>query len=344
MGLFDRVERRIERAVNGAFARAFKAEVQPVEIAAAMRRAMDDRAAVLGHGRTIVPNLFVVELAPSDYDRLDAYSEELSDELVGLRAGARRAAALPARRPDRGALHPARRPRDRRLPGAHGHRAPRRGAGRHAGSRARPGTRARAPSRAARRRTGTARPGRRTARGPRSRGPGRDPRPHPGAGARVRRPHEAALAGHRRRRLPAAQCDHGASAATTTPTSCSTTRASRGGTPRSGSPPTGRTWSRASATSARPTAPSSTASGSPASGSSDGDRHHRRADHADLPRRAAVNRTHERTHPHGRSVSACSPCSGSFVFSVVGVLRGDLYGTRVVTAARSRAAGATAAA
>ena len=82
MGLFDRVERRLERAVNGAFARAFKAEVQPVEIAAAMRRAMDDRAAVLGHGRTIVPNLFTVELAPSDFERLDAYSEVLSDELV----------------------------------------------------------------------------------------------------------------------------------------------------------------------------------------------------------------------------------------------------------------------
>ena len=43
---------------------------------------MDDRAAVLGHGRTIVPNLFTVELAPSDYERLDAYSEVLSDELV----------------------------------------------------------------------------------------------------------------------------------------------------------------------------------------------------------------------------------------------------------------------
>ena len=50
MGLFDRVEQRLERAVNGAFARAFKSEVQPVEIASAIRRAMDDRAAVLGPG------------------------------------------------------------------------------------------------------------------------------------------------------------------------------------------------------------------------------------------------------------------------------------------------------
>ena len=82
MGLFDRVERGLERAVHGAFAKAFKAEVQPVEIASAIRRAMDDRAAVLGHGRTFVPNLFTIELAPTDYDRLTGFSDMLTDELV----------------------------------------------------------------------------------------------------------------------------------------------------------------------------------------------------------------------------------------------------------------------
>jgi hypothetical protein len=82
VGLFDRVERRLERAVNGAFARAFKSEVQPVEIASAIRRAMDDRAAVLGAGRTIVPNLFTVELSDTDYDRLGGYDEELEEELI----------------------------------------------------------------------------------------------------------------------------------------------------------------------------------------------------------------------------------------------------------------------
>lgn len=82
MGLFDRVEQRLERAVNGAFARAFKSEVQPVEIASAIRRAMDDRAAVLGQGRTIVPNLFTVELSDTDYDRLGGYDEELEIELI----------------------------------------------------------------------------------------------------------------------------------------------------------------------------------------------------------------------------------------------------------------------
>lgn len=82
MGLFDRVEQRLERAVNGAFARAFKSEVQPVEIASAIRRAMDDRAAIVGQGRTIVPNLYTVELSDTDFERLSGYDEELQDELI----------------------------------------------------------------------------------------------------------------------------------------------------------------------------------------------------------------------------------------------------------------------
>nr|WP_238338289.1 DUF3662 and FHA domain-containing protein [Pedococcus badiiscoriae] len=80
--MFDRVEQRLERAVNGAFARAFKSEVQPVEIASAIRRAMDDRAAIVGQGRTIVPNLYTVELSDTDYERLSGYDEELENELI----------------------------------------------------------------------------------------------------------------------------------------------------------------------------------------------------------------------------------------------------------------------
>lgn len=82
MGVFDRLERGLERAVKQPFARVFKAEVQPVEIASAMRKSMDDRAAVLGPGRTMVPNLFTIELAESDYERLDSYDRALTDELV----------------------------------------------------------------------------------------------------------------------------------------------------------------------------------------------------------------------------------------------------------------------
>ena len=82
MGVFDRLERGLERAVKQPFARVFKAEVQPVEIASAMRDAMDDRAAVLGPGRTMVPNIFTIQLAESDHERLASYERALTDELV----------------------------------------------------------------------------------------------------------------------------------------------------------------------------------------------------------------------------------------------------------------------
>lgn len=82
MGLFDRVEGKLSNAVMGTFARAFKSEVQPVEIASAIRTAMDDKAAVVGRGRAFVPNVFTIELSSTDYDRLVGYAEDLEDELI----------------------------------------------------------------------------------------------------------------------------------------------------------------------------------------------------------------------------------------------------------------------
>lgn len=82
MGLFDRIEAKLASTINGAFARAFKAEVQPVEISSAMRKAMDDKAAIVSAGRAIVPNYFMVELSPSDHERLTAFTELLTEELV----------------------------------------------------------------------------------------------------------------------------------------------------------------------------------------------------------------------------------------------------------------------
>jgi hypothetical protein len=80
--VLDRFERGVERAVNGVFARAFRSEVQPVEVAAALRRELDDRAAVLARGRTLVPNSFVVELGPADHDKIASWQDTLADELV----------------------------------------------------------------------------------------------------------------------------------------------------------------------------------------------------------------------------------------------------------------------
>jgi hypothetical protein len=83
VGVLDRFEKGIEKAVNGAFAKAFRSEVQPVEIASALRRECDDRAAVIGRGRTIAPNTFVVELSLPDSDRLADWHDALTNELRG---------------------------------------------------------------------------------------------------------------------------------------------------------------------------------------------------------------------------------------------------------------------
>ena len=84
MKALQRFERRVEQLVNGAFAKAFKSEVEPVEIASALQRECDDRAAIVARGRTMVPNSFVVELGESDYDRLSGYAEPLGAELADM--------------------------------------------------------------------------------------------------------------------------------------------------------------------------------------------------------------------------------------------------------------------
>jgi len=82
--VLQRFERRLGGMVEGLFARAFKSEVQPVEVAAALQRELDDRAAVVGRDRTLVPNHFVVELGDHDFDRLDPYATPLTHELAAM--------------------------------------------------------------------------------------------------------------------------------------------------------------------------------------------------------------------------------------------------------------------
>ncbi len=82
MGVLDRFERGVERVVNGAFARAFKAQVQPVELASALRREADTTAAVVGPGRTLVPNAYTLELGPDDHERFESWADQLVGELT----------------------------------------------------------------------------------------------------------------------------------------------------------------------------------------------------------------------------------------------------------------------
>ncbi|GFH36524.1 FhaA domain-containing protein [Streptomyces pacificus] len=84
MGVLKRFEQRLEGLVNGTFAKVFKSEVQPVEIAGALQRECDNNATIWNKDRTVVPNDFIVELSTPDYERLSPYSGQLGDELSGL--------------------------------------------------------------------------------------------------------------------------------------------------------------------------------------------------------------------------------------------------------------------
>jgi hypothetical protein len=84
MGILQRFENRLEQMVSGAFAKAFRSAVQPVEVAAALQREVDNSAQILSRNRRLVPNQFHVELSPQDYARLAPYSSTLSDELVEM--------------------------------------------------------------------------------------------------------------------------------------------------------------------------------------------------------------------------------------------------------------------
>ncbi|MFB7515598.1 FhaA domain-containing protein [Streptomyces sp. NPDC056144] len=84
MGVLKRFEQRLEGLVNGTFAKVFKSEVQPVEIAGALQRECDNNAQIWNRERTVVPNDFIVELSTPDYERLSPYSGQLGDELAGL--------------------------------------------------------------------------------------------------------------------------------------------------------------------------------------------------------------------------------------------------------------------
>ena len=80
MGL-QQFERRLERLVEGAFAKAFRGQLQPIELGRRLTREMDLRRAVGIHG-SIVPNQFHVFLATDDFDRFAEFGGSLERELV----------------------------------------------------------------------------------------------------------------------------------------------------------------------------------------------------------------------------------------------------------------------
>jgi hypothetical protein len=80
MGL-QQFERRLERMVEGVFARAFRSGLQPVEIGRRITREMDLRRTIAPRG-TLSPNDFTVALSPEDRARFEPIESELISELV----------------------------------------------------------------------------------------------------------------------------------------------------------------------------------------------------------------------------------------------------------------------
>ncbi|GAB3268435.1 DUF3662 and FHA domain-containing protein [Sinomonas notoginsengisoli] len=84
MGLLDKLERGIEKAVHGVFSTGRKGQVQPVEIASRLRREMDHEAFAVDQGRTLAPNVFEAHLSDSDFERARGWGQPLAEELCDV--------------------------------------------------------------------------------------------------------------------------------------------------------------------------------------------------------------------------------------------------------------------
>ena len=85
MGLLNRIEQAIERLIEGTAFRFFGGDLQPVEIAKRLARAMESQREIGPHG-LIAPTWYSVALSPSDYERFvhrqASLERELADYLI----------------------------------------------------------------------------------------------------------------------------------------------------------------------------------------------------------------------------------------------------------------------
>lgn len=83
MAILKDFERRLEGAVEGFFARAFRSGLQPVELAKAVQRYGNHYKQVDVDG-TVVPNVYRIELSAADAERFQGYGEALRRELAAV--------------------------------------------------------------------------------------------------------------------------------------------------------------------------------------------------------------------------------------------------------------------
>jgi hypothetical protein len=74
------IEHKLEALFEGIFGRAFRTNVQPVELARKLTKEMDDHRTV-SVSRVYVPNEYTVYLSPDDRQQFASYETSLLDEL-----------------------------------------------------------------------------------------------------------------------------------------------------------------------------------------------------------------------------------------------------------------------
>jgi hypothetical protein len=79
--LLRSIEQKIESLIEGVFGRAFRTNVQPVELARKLAKEMDDHRTV-SVSRVYVPNEYTVYLSPDDRAQFEGYEDELRAELA----------------------------------------------------------------------------------------------------------------------------------------------------------------------------------------------------------------------------------------------------------------------
>ena len=80
MSMLRNLENKLGGLVEGAFGRAFKSNVQPVELARKLAKEMEDNQ-VVSISRVYVPNHYRVFLSPPDRDQFSSYEPALRKEL-----------------------------------------------------------------------------------------------------------------------------------------------------------------------------------------------------------------------------------------------------------------------
>jgi FhaA, N-terminal domain/FHA domain len=74
------IEQKLEALFEGIFGRAFRTNVQPVELARKLAKEMDEHRTV-SVSRVYVPNEYAVYLSPPDREQFETYEENLRSEL-----------------------------------------------------------------------------------------------------------------------------------------------------------------------------------------------------------------------------------------------------------------------